>query len=154
MHGGSNLCAGRHHYGRCLAAWPQRSKGIHHDVGDENLLAFAQNFGGYSWSADGGWLAVSAVAEGRQWIYVLRADGAGLRRLPAAGSGLGYLTGPLWRKKSRFVEPPSWVHIPVRTPGNATIRAGEASVVLPPGKCVRHVGPRMEVQDCSMPGRH
>lgn len=114
----------------------------------ENLIPFTTNYGGLSWSPDGGWFAVAAIADGRQWIYVLRADGAGARKLAAVGSGAGLLILPLWRTKSRVVEPPSWVHLPIQAPADLMARARE-SAALPPGKCVRQAGPRMEVQECS-----
>jgi hypothetical protein len=114
----------------------------------ENLIPFTTNYGGFSWSADGGWLAILPVIDGRPWIHVMRADGAGMRKLPAMGSGLGLLTTPFWRRKSRFVPPPSWVHLPAPAPADLMARAGGATL-LPPNKCGRQVGPRMAVVDCS-----
>jgi Tol biopolymer transport system component len=113
----------------------------------ENLAAFVTNHGGYSWNSNGSWLALSAVVGADQQIYVLRADGAGRQKVTNA-PGTPY--APLWRNKSRFVEPPSWVSL-IGVPGDPAIRTRSARAANP-GRCVGWEGPRMGVHDCAERG--
>ncbi len=75
-----------------------------------NLVPFAAYLGGGpSWFPDGNWLAVSAVNSfGGQYIFVLRADGSGVRQV-TFGPFPQFMVHV--RPTSRFIPPPPWAAV-------------------------------------------
>ena len=114
-----------------------------------NLIPFATNEGGASWSPDGGWLAISAVTSTGQNIFVMRPDGSAVRQITFGPFASGL---PFWRPTAPFVQPPVWaVLTPAPLAGVALRAGGSASRVT--GSCIGMAGPVLGQIPCGAP-RH